>query len=713
MTTRRIPAIGDAPIVPIHPTGPAPLDDLAALAALACRVPIALVSASDEAGRWHQHSHGWDHGYLAPWDSPCVWTFGYAEGLAIEDLHADRRFAARTFTQRHPAARFFAGMPIFAPADSDATPRAIGAVCILDVHPRRIDARDLELLRRLASTAAATLSAERATAAARADQARAEAAGRLHEACDRSLAEVLPQNILRKDLDGRFIFANRQYCELFGLALADIIGKTDFDLYPPEMAAKFQADDRQVLEEGRTHEGFETSQGATGTLCVHVIKSPIRDAEGAVVGLQCIFWDVTDRQALEQDLHTERQLLRAMLDLSPDLIYFKDRESRFLKVSRSLAMRAGVDDPDHLVGKTDADIFDSVHAEEALQDERTIMDGGAPVIAKTEREVWLDGRERWVTTTKIAWRDRAGEAMGTIGVSRDITELRKLEMDLHQAQKLESIGRLAAGVAHEINTPIQFVSDSVHFVRDAVADLTGLIDRYQALCRQVATGQPALEAALDASAAEEAADLVYLLEHVPKALTRSLDGLDRVATIVRSMKEFAHPDQKEMTLVDLNRAVTSTLVIARNEYKYVADVETSLGDIPLVRCHGGDVNQAMLNIIVNAAHAIADVVAGSDRRGTITVSTRQEGDMAVVAIADTGGGIPQAIQDRIFDPFFTTKEVGRGTGQGLAIARTVIVDKHRGDLSFECEPGVGTTFLLRLPIEPRPFEQAVATEWAI
>jgi PAS domain S-box-containing protein len=406
-------------------------------------------------------------------------------------------------------------------------------------------------------------------------------------------------------------------------------------------------------------------------------------------------------------------MLRAMLDLCPDLIYFKDRESRFLKVSRSLAMRAGVDAPDDLVGKTDADIFDAVHADQALLDERAIMEGGAPVIAKTEREVWLDGRERWVTTTKIAWRDRTGAAMGTIGVSRDITDLRKLEMDLHQAQKLESIGRLAAGVAHEINTPVQFVSDSVHFVRDAVADLTGLIDRYQNLRRQVAAGESALQAALDASAAEEAADLAYLLEHVPKALTRSLDGLDRVATIVRSMKEFAHPDQKEMTLVDLNRAVASTLVIARNEYKYVADVETSLGEMPLVRCHGGDVNQAMLNIIVNAAHAIADIVAGTDRRGTITVRTWHEGEMAVVSIADTGGGIPQAIQDRVFDPFFTTKEVGRGTGQGLAIARTVVVEKHRGDLSFECAPGVGTTFVLRLPIESRPSEQSVAAEWAI
>ena len=164
------------------------------------------------------------------------------------------------------------------------------------------------------------------------------------------------------------------------------------------------------------------------------------------------------------------------------------------------------------------------------------------------------------------------------------------------------------------------------------------------------------------------------------------------------MKEFAHPDQKEMTPVDLNRAITSTLVIARNEYKYVADVETDLGDIPRVTCRAGDVNQAVLNIIVNAAHAIGAVVAGSDRKGRIGVRTRQVDDSVVISISDTGGGIPEAIRERIFEPFFTTKEIGKGTGQGLSIARAVIRDQHHGDLTFETA-AAGTTFFLRLPIE--------------
>jgi signal transduction histidine kinase len=168
------------------------------------------------------------------------------------------------------------------------------------------------------------------------------------------------------------------------------------------------------------------------------------------------------------------------------------------------------------------------------------------------------------------------------------------------------------------------------------------------------------------------------------------------------MRTFAHPDHREMAPADINHAIDTTLTIARNEYKYVADVETRFGELPPVRCYLGDVNQAILNVVVNAGHAIADVVHGSDRRGTITVRTSVEGDHVVIAIGDTGGGIPLAIRERIFDPFFTTKEVGKGTGQGLAITRSVIVTRHGGTLAFESELGKGTTFFLRLPIAGLP-----------
>jgi PAS domain S-box-containing protein len=311
------------------------------------------------------------------------------------------------------------------------------------------------------------------------------------------------------------------------------------------------------------------------------------------------------------------------------------------------------------------------------------------------RLVARDGGLRHVRT--VVTRAGAGGEQSLRGITFDVTERKKLELELRQAQKLEAVGRLAAGVAHEINTPIQFIGDSIQSIEDGIKELTHLTERYRALLRR-ADGRDAHELLADAARAENEADLAYLLESLPAALDRSRDGVGRVATIVRSMKEFAHPDRKEMSAVDLNRAIQSTLVIARGEYKYVADVVTELGDLPLVTCHPGEINQAVLNIVVNAAHAIGDVVKGTGNRGRITVRTRQEGEAVVVSISDTGGGIPEAVQQRIFEPFFTTKEVGKGTGQGLAVARSVIRDKHGGDLHFESEPGVGTTFVIRLPI---------------
>jgi C4-dicarboxylate-specific signal transduction histidine kinase len=289
-------------------------------------------------------------------------------------------------------------------------------------------------------------------------------------------------------------------------------------------------------------------------------------------------------------------------------------------------------------------------------------------------------------------------------VSEELTRKRhelELEAELRQAQKLESVGRLASGIAHEINTPLQFVTDSCTFLDDAVEEVGRLVGTYRAALAEGATPARRVsdEALAEVARAEEEADLAYLLENMPMAAARALEGLQRVTSIVRAMKEFAHPDQKEMSLVDLNHAIESTLTIARNEYKYVAEARTELGPLPAVTCHPGEVNQVILNLIVNAAHAIGDTVRGTERRGTITIRTWVEGRSAVVAIGDTGGGIPEAIRHRVFDPFFTTKEVGRGTGQGLWIARSVVCEKHGGELTFETEAGRGTTFFIRLPIE--------------
>ncbi len=279
-----------------------------------------------------------------------------------------------------------------------------------------------------------------------------------------------------------------------------------------------------------------------------------------------------------------------------------------------------------------------------------------------------------------------------------IYERQRIEGELRLAQKLEAVGRLASGIAHEINSPVQFASDSIAFVRDVLGNLWGLHDRYRKLVPFLATHtelQPLLAELLEA---EERADVDYASEQVPKAIDRALLGLDRIATLVRSLKRFAEPDTGAKAPADLNEAIASTLIIAHNEYKYVADLDTDYGVLPPVSCHIGEINQVVLSVLINAAHAVADVVDGSDSRGRISLSTRAGAEDVVIAVSDTGAGIAPAIRDKIFDPFFSTKDVGRGSGQSLAMARAVVVEKHGGSISFETAEGRGTTFFIRLPI---------------
>ncbi|MBL8952818.1 MAG: HAMP domain-containing histidine kinase [Myxococcaceae bacterium] len=261
------------------------------------------------------------------------------------------------------------------------------------------------------------------------------------------------------------------------------------------------------------------------------------------------------------------------------------------------------------------------------------------------------------------------------------------EAELRQAHKLESVGRLAAGIAHEINTPVQFVSDNLSFITKSTTDLSTLV---QLLKSRVTSTDEVEKAIIDA-------DLEFVLENLPMALESSRDGLQRIGAIVRSMREFAHPELRELGPVDLVRGIQNTLTIAKSEWKLVADLETDLAPLPKLLAHGGELNQVVLNIVVNAAQAIRDRVGKTGKRGRITVRTRADREGVTVSIADTGGGIPAAIRDRIFEPFFTTKDVGQGTGQGLAIARSV-VSKHGGTLTFDSRPGEGTTFFIRLPV---------------
>ena len=256
-----------------------------------------------------------------------------------------------------------------------------------------------------------------------------------------------------------------------------------------------------------------------------------------------------------------------------------------------------------------------------------------------------------------------------------------IEADLDRAQKLEAVGRLAAGIAHEITTPIQYIGDSMHFLKSAFEEM---------LTVAAAAGRP--------QDGNPTVDLPFLHEEVPRAIDRIMEGVQRVATIVGAMKEFAHPDAAEKTPADLNRALETTLLIARSEYKYVATPQLYLGEIPKITCNVGELSQVFLNLIVNSAHGLAD--AGRDSEtGTIIIRSALVEGCVELQFEDNGCGIPPEIVDRIYDPFFTTKEIGRGTGQGLAIARTIIVDRHSGSINVASTPGVGTCFTLRLPVD--------------
>lgn len=282
----------------------------------------------------------------------------------------------------------------------------------------------------------------------------------------------------------------------------------------------------------------------------------------------------------------------------------------------------------------------------------------------------------------------------------EINERRRLEGQLALRHKLESIGQLAAGVAHEINTPIQYIGDSIHFLRSAYSNIAALHDRYERLLAlEPASPSAAAELHADVMRAREVADVEFLRKEIPDALERALQGVDRVAKIVRAMKELAHPRTHELAPADINEVIHSTLLVANNEYKYLAALETQLGELPPVVCSVSELSQVLLNLVVNAAHAIE--AAGRDlASGRILIRTTHADDHVTISITDNGAGIPQEIAGKIFDPFFTTKEVGKGTGQGLAIAFAVVA-KHRGTLTFESAHGQGTTFFVRLPVRPR------------
>jgi two-component system NtrC family sensor kinase len=311
----------------------------------------------------------------------------------------------------------------------------------------------------------------------------------------------------------------------------------------------------------------------------------------------------------------------------------------------------------------------------------------------------------WVLEQNIALEKMVAKRTAEINAQKEqlsqaLSQLRGTQAKLIQAQKLEAIGQLAAGIAHEVNTPTQYVSDNTAFALRAVTGLVAALQAALAVVQAAKEGPVNAELLQAADAAVAKAKVPYLLKQLPRALEQSQEGLSRIASIVQAMKEFSHPSGAEKRPVNLREAIETTIAVARNEWKYVAEVELDMApELPLIPVLRNEFNQVILNLIVNAAHAISDVTAGGAQgKGRITISGRVHGDRVEIRVADTGAGIPESARAKVFEPFFTTKAVGKGTGQGLAIAYSVVVDKHQGSIAFETELGRGTTFIIGLPL---------------
>lgn len=427
------------------------------------------------------------------------------------------------------------------------------------------------------------------------------------------------------------------------------------------------------------------------------------------------------KATIEEHARSLREANTSLVAQASDLRQAQDRLTSAARDKRSVldslsAILIGVDHAGRVIEwNTVASTQFAVPVEEALfrQFDALALPWDRKIVADAVRECLVTGERvkresltvsnggepRTVSITISPTQTEGGRGFAIIGA--DITERLLLETQLHHAQRLESVGTLAAGIAHEINTPMQFVGDNLRFVSQCVPSLTSLLGMVPEMVEAAGQGKvrPALAKRLKDAASD--VDVSFLSEELPAALSEMEEGVRRVTTIVRAMKDFSHPGQQGRQSADLNQALETTLAVARNEYKYYADVETEFGSLPAVECYVADLNQVFLNLLVNAAHAIRDKVEAGGARGTIRISTRAEGEWVEVRVADTGTGIPEPIRDKIFDQFFTTKPIGRGTGLGLAIVRAVVVEKHKGSIRFETEAGAGTTFIVRIPVAVR------------
>ncbi|MFQ5341610.1 MAG: PAS domain S-box protein [Anaerolineae bacterium] len=515
-----------------------------------------------------------------------------------------------------------------------------------------------------------------------------------------TLQESSPDSIIATNAEGRIVVFNPGAEELLGYRAAEMLGQPAQQVYPSLEVAQAIMQSMRADPKGYVRNLETTLRHKDGREIPVLISAAIlRGADGQEQGTVGYSKDLTESKRTEEALRKAHTQTEQLLTSISSIVIGAGPDERITRWNETTEATFGIAAAD-VLGRPFLECgirWDWMEVVEAVAECRQ---QNRPIRLDNLRYTRPDGKEGFLDITFNPIMGGADRQAGFLLLARDVTERKVLEGQLIQAQKLESIGQLAAGIAHEINTPIQFVGDNTRFLGDAFADLAALLEQYDDLQERCQMGQPVEPELQRITEVQETVDLGYLLEEVPTAIDQTLDGVHRVARIVQAMKDFSHPDVQGKQVADLNRALESTLTIARNELKYIADVEIDLDpDLPPVFCQVDEINQAFLNLLINARDAIAD--AASDRRngmGKITVTSRREGDQVVIGVTDTGTGIPEEIRDRIFDPFFTTKEVGRGTGQGLSIAYSV-VEKHGGSLAFETEVDKGTTFFVHLPVQ--------------
>ncbi len=511
-----------------------------------------------------------------------------------------------------------------------------------------------------------------------------------------------PDGILMTDEEGRILVCNEAALEIFQREREEVEGGEITLLFP-----RVELSGDRIREWGETipweHEssGYRVFQrellGKKKSGEYFPVETSISRSEGGgQLRYAWIFRDISERKLHE----VENQRLRTAVEAAREEIVITDRAGLIQFVNPAFEKVSGYSKSE-VVGKR-PNILKSGRQKPEFYEEmwRCI----------TEGEIWTgrlwnrrkNGNHYFEEMTISPIKDEFDRITNFVAVKKDITEQTELEAQLHQAQKLESIGQLAAGIAHEINTPTQYVGDNTRFLQESFEDLLPVLQRAREWIERELEEKPEAEELRDLAKAFEEADLEYLQEEIPKAIEQSLAGVGRVSKIVAAMKSFSHPGVEDRTCIDINESIRSTVTVATNEWKYVATVDLDFDEnLPQVPCFPGEFNQVILNLIVNAAHAIEDKIGdGSKGKGKITITTLKKEDRIEIRVTDTGTGIPVEVQERVFDPFFTTKEVGKGTGQGLNIAHNVIGKKHGGIIDFETKPGEGTTFFIQLPLDP-------------